>query len=65
MGRSYRDAPEIDGYVMIEGQAPVGEIVPVRITGALTYDLIGAVDVAPPLTIIGPEGIALPGDSKG
>jgi ribosomal protein S12 methylthiotransferase len=41
VGRSYRDAPEIDGMVLIEGDAPVGEIVPVRITGAMAYDLTG------------------------
>ena len=28
LGRSYRDAPEIDGYVLVEGELPVGEIVP-------------------------------------
>lgn len=44
LGRSYRDAPEIDGYVLIEGEVPEGEIVPVRITGATTYDLFGTVD---------------------
>ena len=41
IGRSYRDAPEIDGMVFIEGQAKVGDIVPVRITGAMAYDLTG------------------------
>ena len=41
IGRSYRDAPEIDGLVMIEGEAEVGEIVPVKITGAMAYDLSG------------------------
>ena len=41
IGRSYRDAPEIDGLVFIEGDARVGEIVPVRITGAMAYDLTG------------------------
>ena len=46
LGRSYRDAPEIDGYVLVEGELPVGEIVPVRVTGATTYDLIATVDVA-------------------
>ncbi|MDQ7024853.1 MAG: 30S ribosomal protein S12 methylthiotransferase RimO [Anaerolineae bacterium] len=45
IGRSYRDAPEIDGYVIVEGELPAGEIVPVRITGATTYDLIGTVDI--------------------
>jgi len=41
VGRSYRDAPEIDGMVLIEGKAEVGEIVPVRISGAMAYDLSG------------------------
>jgi ribosomal protein S12 methylthiotransferase len=41
IGRSYRDAPEIDGMVIIEGPAPVGKIVPIQITGALAHDLVG------------------------
>ncbi len=41
IGRSYRDAPEIDGLVFVEGDARIGEIVPVKITGALAYDLTG------------------------
>jgi ribosomal protein S12 methylthiotransferase len=41
IGRSYRDAPEIDGMVIIEGEAPIGGIVPVKITGAMAYDLTG------------------------
>lgn len=41
IGRSYRDAPEIDGLVFIEGDARIGDIVPVRITGAMAYDLTG------------------------
>ncbi|MER3467261.1 MAG: hypothetical protein C4312_01255, partial [Thermoflexus sp.] len=41
---TYRDAPEIDGLVLIEGEWPVGQFLPVRITGALTYDLIGVVE---------------------
>lgn len=41
VGRSYRDAPEIDGLVLVEGKAPVGEIVPVEVTAATTYDLVG------------------------
>jgi ribosomal protein S12 methylthiotransferase len=44
LGRSYRDAPEIDGMVVIEEEVPVGEILPVRITGAMVYDLVGMVD---------------------
>jgi len=41
VGRSYRDAPEIDGLVFIEGKLEIGQIVPVRITGAMAYDLTG------------------------
>jgi ribosomal protein S12 methylthiotransferase len=41
VGRSYRDAPEIDGLVIVDGAVPVGEIVPVTITGAMVYDLSG------------------------
>ena len=42
IGRSYRDAPEIDGMVFVEGKAKIGDIVPVRITGAMAYDLTGS-----------------------
>ncbi|MCC6147611.1 MAG: 30S ribosomal protein S12 methylthiotransferase RimO [Anaerolineaceae bacterium] len=41
VGRSYRDAPEIDGLIFAEGKAAIGKIVPVKITGALPYDLLG------------------------
>jgi len=41
IGRSYRDTPEIDGMVFIEGQANVGDLVPVKIGGAMAYDLTG------------------------
>ena len=41
VGRSYRDAPEIDGMVFVEGKLELGQIVPVRITGAMAYDLAG------------------------
>lgn len=61
IGRSYRDAPEIDGYVIVEGDAPIGELVPARITGAMLYDLAGTVELAPP-NIIKPGQIFGPGD---
>jgi ribosomal protein S12 methylthiotransferase len=51
VGRSYRDAPEIDGYVLVEGELPPGEIVPVRVTGATTYDLIATPDIQEPQVI--------------
>ncbi len=41
IGRSYRDAPEIDGLVIIEAKAEIGEIIPVKISGAMAYDLAG------------------------
>jgi ribosomal protein S12 methylthiotransferase len=44
VGRSYRDAPEIDGLVLLPGDVPVGEMVPARITGAMEYDLTGEVE---------------------
>lgn len=46
VGRSYRDAPEVDGLVVIDGEVPVGEMVPVRISGALAYDLSGTVETS-------------------
>lgn len=50
IGRSYRDAPEIDGLVVVEGEFQIGEMLPVRITGALPYDLSGE-----PATKTGPR----------
>jgi ribosomal protein S12 methylthiotransferase len=41
-GRSYRDAPDIDGVVLIEEVVERGTMVPVEITGALEYDLVGS-----------------------
>ncbi|MFV1948430.1 MAG: 30S ribosomal protein S12 methylthiotransferase RimO [Anaerolineales bacterium] len=41
LGRSYRDAPEIDGMVIVEGELPVGMISQVEISGAMVYDLTG------------------------
>ncbi len=52
LGRSFRDAPEIDGVVIVEGEVPPGELVPVRITGAMTYDLSGTVDRANRLIVL-------------
>ncbi len=48
VGRTHRDAPEIDGTTFATSEWPVfaGEVVPVRITKAEAYDLHGEV-VAP------------------
>ncbi|PKO06868.1 MAG: 30S ribosomal protein S12 methylthiotransferase RimO [Chloroflexi bacterium HGW-Chloroflexi-3] len=40
IGRSFRDAPEIDGMVFVEGNLPIGEIVEVKVSDALVHDLI-------------------------
>ena len=43
IGRTYRDAPDIDGYVFIQTPENLmsGDFVKVKITGAYEYDLIG------------------------
>ncbi len=45
--RSYRDAPEIDGYVVVEKELPVGAMVPVLVSGAMEYDLVAMPADAP------------------
>ena len=40
VGRSYRDAPEIDGLVLMPGELPVGAFVDARIVDAQAYDLV-------------------------
>jgi ribosomal protein S12 methylthiotransferase len=47
VGRSRRDAPEVDGVVFVDGAGAVGEIVQVRVTSALDYDLVGVPVGAP------------------
>ena len=42
IGRSYRDAPEIDGLVVANGLAVVGDLTPVTIEGVGPYDLFGS-----------------------
>ena len=45
IGRSYREAPNVDGYIFISAEEEIisGELVRVRITDANEYDLIGEV----------------------
>ena len=45
VGRTYRDAPDVDGYVFINTEETLltGDFVKVRITGAYEYDLIGEI----------------------
>ena len=41
LGRTYRDAPEVDGFVLFSGTASRGDIADVQIAGAGPYDLFG------------------------
>lgn len=41
LGRTFRDAPEVDGFVVFDGSARRGELVKVAISGAGPYDLFG------------------------
>jgi ribosomal protein S12 methylthiotransferase len=41
VGRTYRDAPEIDGLVLVPEKLPLGKFSQVRIDGAMVYDLTG------------------------
>jgi ribosomal protein S12 methylthiotransferase len=41
VGRTYRDAPEVDGFVLFRGRAARGAFVDVDVTGAGPYDLFG------------------------
>ena len=45
VGRTYMDAPKVDGNVFVRSEEEMisGDIVPVRITGANEYDLMGDV----------------------
>jgi ribosomal protein S12 methylthiotransferase len=39
IGRSYMDAPDIDGFVMLDKNVPHGKIVAAKVTGSRPYDL--------------------------
>lgn len=45
VGRTYRDAPDIDGYIFIDTDKTLmsGDFVKVKVTGAYEYDLIGEI----------------------
>ena len=46
VGRTYRDAPDIDGYIFVNTEIPLmtGDFVRVRVAGAYEYDLIGDIN---------------------
>lgn len=45
VGRTYKDAPNVDGYIFVNTQENLmsGDFVKVKVTGALEYDLIGEI----------------------
>lgn len=45
IGRTYRDAPNVDGYIFIhtEEELMTGDVVKVKVIGAYEYDLIGEI----------------------
>ena len=45
VGRTYRDAPDVDGYLFINTDEILmtGDIVKVKVIGAYEYDLIGEI----------------------
>lgn len=45
VGRTYKDAPNVDGFIFVETSEELmsGDFVKVKVTGALEYDLIGEI----------------------
>ena len=45
VGRTYKDAPNVDGLIFVESDEELmsGDFARVRVTGALEYDLIGEI----------------------
>jgi ribosomal protein S12 methylthiotransferase len=48
VGRTVRDAPEVDGLALLKGSYPAGALVRARVDGALHYDLLCSPLVAAP-----------------
>ena len=46
VGRTYMDAPDVDGLIFVPAKEELmsGDFVRVRVTGALEYDLIGEME---------------------
>lgn len=59
-GRSFRDAPEIDGWVYAQGRAEPGTFVDVQVTDAAEYDLYGTLGPTSPARQLTPLRMAAP-----
>ena len=51
IGRSYRDAPEVDNFIRIDEKLPIGDFVDVKITEAYEYDMKGESLIHEPETV--------------
>ena len=51
IGRSYRDAPEVDNFIRIDEKLPIGEFFNIKITEAFDYDVQGVRLIHEPETI--------------
>jgi ribosomal protein S12 methylthiotransferase len=48
IGRSYADAPDVDGVVYVTGEGlTTGDIAPCEIVASREYDLVGALSGSP------------------
>ena len=54
VGRSYRDAPEVDGLVLLEGDFAPGDFVRAKVVSSMAYDLVAR-----------PVSAAVAGDVRG
>lgn len=43
IGRSYRDAPEVDGLVVLDSEVQTGQMIKAQINGAMAHDLTGVI----------------------
>jgi ribosomal protein S12 methylthiotransferase len=57
VGRSARFSPDVDGLVYVQGDAPLGSLIPVAIYDADVYDLYGRVAVAADLLQLQPLAV--------
>ena len=51
IGRSYRDAPEVDNFIRIDKKLPIGDFIDVKITEAYEYDMKGETLIHEPETV--------------
>ena len=59
-GRTAWQAPEVDGGIVLSGDAEQGDLVPVKVTAAGTYDLEGVIKKTAPSKPPKPSASARP-----